>query len=77
MGDIEIFINFLNWALPALAILTFIVGVPIFILWYIFEGKKRHNISWMFIRVGLAFLGIIGMFVVYGLIQLLVALFGI
>lgn len=78
LGDLEIFINFLNWALPALAVLIFFFLVIGFIAskmgWKIGifgdEAAKSTNLFWGI--VGLAI-----MFAVYGLIQLMGALFGI
>lgn len=79
LGDVEIFINFLNWALPALAVLVFFFLVIGFIAskmgWKLFglfgdEAKSSSNLFW-------GLLGLAVMFAVYGLVQLLGALFGI
>lgn len=81
LGDLEIFIQFLNWALPALGVLVFFLliiiyisgkmGFPIAKLW---GGKKVDGggkaIWW-------ALVGLAVMFAVYGLIQLIGALFGV
>ncbi len=79
LGDLEIFINFLNWALPALAVLVFFFLVIGFIAskmgWKLFglfsdDAKNSTNLFW-------GLVGLAVMFAVYGLIQLLGALFGI
>jgi len=74
LGDLEIFIKFLNWAVPALAVIVFMVLVVLFILSKMqvawapkIEGK---NIFW-------ALVGLAVLFTVYGLIQLLGALVGV
>lgn len=77
MGEIEIFINFLNWILPALGVIAFMVGLPVFIIWYLISGRKRHSGMWMAKRAVLAFVAFIGIFIIYGVIQLIGALFGI
>ena len=74
LGDLEIFINFLNWALPALGVLVFFIVVVVFILnkmgFKQFGEVQGKNL--FYALVGLAVL-----FTVYGLIQLLGAVFGI
>ncbi len=77
MSELEIFINFLNWALPALGVIAFMVGIPVLIIWYIFIGRKKHNGMWILKRIVLFTLCFLGIFVVYGLLQLLGALFGV
>jgi hypothetical protein len=74
LGDMEIFINFLNWALPALGVLVFFGLIIIFILnkMQITKLGEVKNSSLLWGLVGLAC-----MFAVYGLIQLIGALFGI
>jgi hypothetical protein len=77
LGDLEIFINFLNWALPALAILVFFLLVIVFILGKMgislpggFKIESGTSIFWSLVALAV-------MFAVYGLIQLIGALFGI
>lgn len=78
LGDLEIFIQFLNWALPALGILAF------FLLIIAFIAMKMH------LNIGLkldetkagrqifyALVALAVMFAVYGLIQLIGALVGV
>jgi ABC-type arginine transport system permease subunit len=74
LGDLEIFINFLNWALPALGVLIFFGLVIMFIL------NKMQITKFGAVSNSGLFAGIVGlavMFAVYGLIQLIGALFGI
>ena len=77
LGDGEIFINFLNWALPALGVLIFFLVIIIYILGKVrgepLFGLKVESGSNLFY----ALLGLAVMFSVYGLIQLIGALFGI
>ncbi len=84
LGDLEIFINFLNWALPALAILIFFLLIIAFIANKLgfnlpgtefkgSEGGKTEGgkkILW-------AIMALAAMMSVYGLIQLIGALFGV
>lgn len=84
LGDLEIFINFLNWALPALAILLFFLLVIAFIAQKMgfnipgttfvgSEGGKTEGgrkLLW-------AIVALAAMMSVYGLIQLIGALFGV
>ena len=76
LGDLEIFINFLNWALPALGVLVFFILIVVYILnkTGIYkigdDAKMGRNIMY-------ALFGLAVMFAVYGLIQLIGALFGI
>lgn len=80
LGDVEIFINFLNWALPALGVLLFFLLVISFIMGkigikFMGLGGGEHGMG-----AGNLFWGVVGlaiMFAVYGLIQLIGALFGI
>jgi amino acid permease len=75
LGDLEIFINFLNWALPAVAILVFFLLVVVYILnkmQYKLFGFEVSNKAFFGAIIALAV-----MFAVYGLIQLIGALFGI
>ncbi len=75
LGDLEIFINFLNWALPALAVLVFFFLVIVYILnkmQYKLFGFEVSNKAFFGAIIALAV-----MFAVYGLIQLIGALFGI
>lgn len=74
LGDLEIFIKFLNWALPALAVIIFFVVVIIFILNRM-GMVKLGEVS----KSGLfaALIGLAILFSVYGLIQLLGALVGV
>lgn len=79
LGDLEIFIQFLNWALPALGILVF------FLLLVLFLMKKAgfpsiFGMSLKKVGGGSIVWGLIGlacMFAVYGLIQLIGALVGV
>ena len=71
LGDLEIFINFLNWALPALAVIVFFILVIVFIYQKV-RGTNADPKNLLWGIVGLAVL-----FTVYGLIQLLGALVGI
>ncbi len=80
LGDVEIFINFLNWALPALAVLIFFFLVIAFIagkmgLKIPGVGGGDHGVSGKAIFWSLVALAV--MFALYGLIQLVGALFGI
>ncbi len=79
LGDLEIFINFLNWALPALAILVFFLLVIIFIYGKATGGAKFLGFESKISGGALlwSLVGLAVMFAVYGLIQLLGALFGI
>lgn len=82
LGDLEIFIQFLNWALPALAVLVFFVLIVIYIAGKMgfapfgFKIKpaagsnQGKTIFW-------ALVGLAVMFAVYGLIQLIGALVGV
>jgi hypothetical protein len=84
LGDLEIFINFLSWALPAVGVLIFFLlvvtyisgkmGFPIAKIWggggEGKEGVQGKGLFW-------ALVGLAVMFAVYGLIQLIGALFGI
>lgn len=77
LGDVEIFTNFLNWFLPALGVLVFFFLVINFIV-----GKVRGGPGLFGMTTGNSALiwGLVGlavMFAVYGLIQLIGALFGI
>jgi hypothetical protein len=80
LGDLEIFINFLNWALPALGVLLFFLLVIVFI-----AGKMGLHIPGLHAGDGgvsgtkllWAVVALAVMFAVYGLIQLIGALFGI
>lgn len=73
LGDLEIFINFLNWALPALGVLIFFFLVIRFVYYRATgEAAKADPMTLVWGVVALAV-----MFAVYGLIQLLGALFGI
>jgi len=79
LGDLEIFINFLNWALPALGVLIFFLLVISFIMgkmgikfWGLGGDDAKKGTTLLWGVVGLAV-----MFAVYGLIQLIGALFGI
>jgi amino acid transporter len=74
LSDLEIFIKFLNWALPALGVIVFFVVVIVFILNKMGVMKlgevKGGNLLW-------ALIGLAILFSVYGLIQLLGALVGV
>jgi hypothetical protein len=77
LGDLEIFIQFLNWALPALGILVFFLLIIGFIgskMGFTFFGmlkvKSGKSIWW-------GLVGLACMFAVYGLIQLIGALVGV
>jgi uncharacterized membrane protein YeaQ/YmgE (transglycosylase-associated protein family) len=79
LGDLEIFIKFLNWALPALGVLLFFLLILGFIgskfgftMFGFFgdDAKKSTNLIW-------GIVGLACMFAVYGLIQLMGALFGV
>jgi len=78
LGDGEIFINFLNWALPAVAVLIFFILVIYFI-----AGKAHFHLPGMGDHGpdgGALIWGLVGLaclFAVYGLVQLIGALFGI
>ena len=80
LGDLEIFIQFLNWALPALGILVFFLLVVFFIMAKMgfatvlgIPLKKAGKGSALFWGL----VGLAVMFAVYGLIQLLGALVGV
>lgn len=80
LGDLEIFIRFLNWALPALGILLFFLlvlgfigskfGFTMFGFFSAEDTKKSTNLIWGIVALAC-------MFAVYGLIQLVGALFGV
>ena len=73
MGDIEVFINFLDWALPALAVIAFFYLIVV----YIYNKTSGRNVS---VRGGGIFWSIVALavlFGLYGFIQLIAALFGI
>lgn len=79
LGDLEIFIQFLNWALPALGVLLFFLLIIGFIAskfgftMFGFFGKGAKsgtNLIWGIVALAC-------MFAVYGLIQLIGALFGV
>ncbi len=78
LGDIEIFINFLNWALPALGVIVFFLLVIAFILGKMHmthligmeHGPDGKALFWSVVALAV-------LFAVYGLIQLIGALFGI
>jgi hypothetical protein len=79
LGDLEIFIQFLNWALPALGILVFFMMIIVFIAMKMHfplfglkldETKAGRQVFW-------AMVGLACMFAVYGIIQLLGALVGV
>lgn len=75
LGDLEIFINFLNWALPALGVIVFFLIVIVFIL-----NKMGYKPGGLEVSSGALFASVIGLavlFTIYGLIQLLGSLFGI
>lgn len=75
LGDLEIFINFLNWALPALGVLVFMIIVIVFIL-----NKMGYKPFSREVTAGNLFAAVVGLavlFAIYGLIQLVGALFGI
>lgn len=77
LGDAEIFINFLNWALPALGVVAFFMVV----LFYIVGKMRGAPLFGMEVKSGsnlfYALVGLAVLFSVYGLIQLLGALFGV
>lgn len=77
LGDLEIFINFLNWALPALGLLVFFA----LIIFYIIGKIKGGPVLGLEVKSGssifYAIVGLAVMFAVYGLIQLIGALFGV
>ena len=81
LGDLEIFIQFLNWALPALGILVFFLLIIVYIAdkmgfnlgFTLASGTKMGkggNLVWAMVALAC-------MFAVYGLIQLIGALFGV
>jgi hypothetical protein len=77
LGDFEIFINFLNWALPALAVIMFFLLVMVYV-----AGKAGVHIPGIHAEnqgkgLLLAIVALAVMFSIYGLVQLLGALFGI
>ena len=72
LSDLEVFIKFLNWALPAAAVILFFALVIWFIYKKITDPTKAGSASLFWGVLGLAVL-----FGVYGLIQLIGALFGI
>ena len=75
LGDLEIFINFLNWALPALGVIIFFLIVIVFIL-----NKMGYKPGGLEVTSGNLFAAVVGLavlFTIYGLIQLLGSLFGI
>lgn len=78
LGDLEIFIQFLNWALPALGILVFFLLIVVFI-----AGKMGLSLpGGLKIKTGgwglwWSLVGLAIMFAVYGLIQLIGALVGV
>lgn len=85
LGDLEIFIQFLNWALPALGILIFFLLVVVFIadkfhfpiakLWG--GGGDANHTALSGGAIFYAMVGLACMFAVYGLIQLIGALVGV
>ena len=76
LGDLEIFINFLNWALPALAVVMFFLLVMVFV-----AGKAGIHLPFLHAEGGKgifwSLVALAVMFALYGLIQLIGALFGI
>lgn len=80
LGDLEIFIQFLNWALPALGILIFFLLVTFFIMAKM-GFASIFGISLKKAGKGSALVwGVVGlacMFAVYGLIQLAGAFVGV
>lgn len=79
LGDLEIFIQFLNWALPAVGVLVFFLMVIVFIAMKMHfplfglkldEQKAGRQLFW-------GLVGLAVMFAVYGLIQLIGALVGV
>lgn len=74
LGDLEIFIKFLNWALPALAVIAFMVLVFLFIASK-FGWKPFGDITGTSMLYALIALAVL--FTIYGLIQLLGALVGV
>lgn len=78
LGDLEIFIRFLNWAIPAVGVLVFFLVVIIYIygkmtgnaLFGVLKVEKGSNLMWALVALAV-------MFAVYGLIQLIGALFGV
>lgn len=76
VGDLEYFIQFLNWALPALAVVMFFLLVMIFV-----AGKAGIHLPFLHAEGGkgifYSLLALAVMFALYGLIQLVGALFGI
>ena len=75
LGDVEIFIYFLNWALPAIGVLAFFMVVIVFVL----NKMGYEPFSWKVTPSQLfaSVVGLAAMFAIYGLIQLMGALFGI
>lgn len=79
LGDLEIFIQFLNWALPAVGVLVFFLMVIVFIAMKMHfplfglkldDQKAGRQLFW-------GLVGLAVMFAVYGLIQLIGALVGV
>ena len=80
LGDLEIFIQFLNWALPALGLLVFFILIVLFIMSK--AGYTGNVLGFNLKKVGgwnifYAIVGLAVMFAVYGMIQLIGALFGV
>lgn len=77
LGDLEIFINFLNWALPALAVIMFFLLVVVFV-----AGKAGVHLPFLHAEnqgkgIFFSLVALAVLFAVYGLVQLMGALFGI
>ncbi len=77
LGDLEIFIRFLNYALPALAVILFFLLIVVYIAGRFglsIGGLKAEDMKGSILP---ALVGLAILFTVYGLIQLLGALIGV
>lgn len=81
LGDLEIFIQFLNWALPALGILVFFILIIVFVAGKaglhipgLHAPNEGKDMGW---GIWWGLVGLACMFAVYGLIQLIGALVGV
>lgn len=77
LGDLEIFIQFLNWALPALGVLVFFVLIVFYVMSKTGLGGEKIKVVGGGKGVFWALIGLAVLFAVYGLIQLLGALVGV